>query len=261
MKRVIISLLFLLSITVLFFPSCDYTKLSNHNEKKADIKQDTTMLDEAVENPEDDGIGDEENLPDEEYWNDDDYGDPETKRIEGLYTDLLPGKWFCKIASEDLSEYVEGNKLSSTLNVSETLVINPDYNYYQKIFMRIVLHHQPVELDDHSGFGPSIYYGGATIDITGESNGTWYVDNSNLVQNISSWKITPAYHHEHGETRNGHYSADDKVIQEYAPVVKEMMDAMKRSYSKGVIYRNIKDLNGNSMVLNVNGQTKTYKKQ
>ncbi len=48
MKRVIISLLFLLSITVLFFPSCDNTKLSNKNEKKADIKQDSTMLDVAV---------------------------------------------------------------------------------------------------------------------------------------------------------------------------------------------------------------------
>ena len=223
----------------------DNTESSINNENKADVEQDTIMLDET-----DDGIGDEEN------WSDDNDYESETNKLDGYYTERLPGKWFCNIANENNTEYVDGNKITFSMNASETLLLYPDFNYKQKIFTRIIVH-TLVELNND---GP--FHGGATIDITGESTGTWYVENSNLVQHFGSWKITPTYHHEHGEKRNnGHFRADDKVIQELAPTIKEVMDDLKRVYSEGASSRYIMDLQGGEMRISSNGETNTYKKQ
>lgn len=262
MKRVIISLLFLLSITVLFFPSCDYTKLSNKNEKKADIKQDSTMLDVAVEDSEDDGIGDEENWSDEEYYNDDDYRDPETKKLDGLYTDLLPGKWIGDVLNDSGSEFDQGVKTSHKERMTQTSVFNPDFTYNQRIYTRMDFEQEMEYTTQLNGFGSrqKIKYG-ITVEIIGESSGNWYVDNLCLIQNTQSWKITPKYHKHHGESRSDYRDLENELINAIAPEVRGAMDAMKENYSSTTSQQIAKLESNKLVILANNGESYSLRKQ
>ena len=159
----------------------------------------------------------------EEYYDEgeiDAEQDSEAK-IDAIYTKYLLGTWYVDVSGDRGSD----GDLSCSFNGNITMTLNSDFSYSRHINFRMVMKGKFRE-------GAMMREYGITIDIEGKQTGTWYVDNSNLVQQVDSWKITPSYHKHHGESPSQYRNYENMLINESSSLVKEMMSDMKSLVSQ-----------------------------
>lgn len=222
MKHLFLQISICLLIVFLNFSCIKLSSLRQNSENSSESINDTTAYvqnnEPEPETNEDlyDNVGDEENEHNDIAKND------------ALYTKHLPGTWSVDLGVESGSDSQPGVKSTYSISPKITMVLNKDFSYTQRFNMRVVMD-EAVEYKWQDGgmMRTNVYKCGVTIDIDGERKGTWYVDNSNLVQQVESWSIKPSYHKHHGESSSIYRDFENVMIKESSSMVKELMDDMK----------------------------------